>query len=66
MYCTVIDFQMSDTQREIRGRIEAFILEKIIPYEKDPQRTSHGPNDDLRIEFNSLTQDAGLFAALSN
>ncbi len=34
----------------------------IVPYEKDPRNTPHGPTDELRIELNARARDAGLFA----
>ncbi|MEH6405144.1 MAG: acyl-CoA dehydrogenase family protein [Sneathiella sp.] len=58
----MIDFQMSEAQREIGERIESFVMEKIVPFEKDPRISSHGPNDDLRIELNALARKEGIFA----
>ena len=58
----MIDFQMTDEQRVLQQRVRQFVIDKIIPFEKDPRLTSHGPTDDLRIELNSLAREAGLFA----
>lgn len=58
----MIEFQMSDEQREIKDRIEAFIMDSIVPYESDERVTPHGPTDELRLELNALAKAAGLFA----
>jgi acyl-CoA dehydrogenase len=47
---------------ELAARTKAFVIDKVIPYEKDPRWTSHGPTDELRIELNALAKDAGVFA----
>src|SRR5215475_10229977 len=43
-------------------KTKAFVVDKIIPYEKDPRWTEHGPTDELRIELNALAKAAGVFA----
>jgi acyl-CoA dehydrogenase len=58
----MIDFNLTDEQRELFDRTRTFVTEKIIPYEKDPRVTAHGPTDELRLELNALAKDAGLFA----
>lgn len=58
----MIDFQMTDEQKALQQRVKQFVIDKIIPFEKDPRLTSHGPTDELRIELNSLAREAGLFA----
>ncbi|MCP1336955.1 acyl-CoA dehydrogenase family protein [Hyphomicrobiales bacterium FT118] len=58
----MIDFSMTDRQRELKERVTAFIDETVIPYEKDARATSHGPTDELRVELNALAKEAGLFA----
>jgi len=57
----MIDFTPTPEQAELKDRIETFVREKIIPFEKDPRCTAHGPTDELRIELNGLARDAGLF-----
>ena len=47
---------------ELAARTKAFVIDKVIPYEKDPRWTAHGPTDELRIELNSLAKAAGVFA----
>src|SRR5215813_8229996 len=47
---------------ELAEKTKAFVVDKIIPYEKDPRWTAHGPTDELRIELNALAKAAGVFA----
>ncbi|MFN3460453.1 MAG: acyl-CoA dehydrogenase family protein, partial [Oceanibaculum sp.] len=58
----MIDFALTDRQKELRERVTAFIDGTVIPYEADKRRTSHGPTDELRLELNALAKQAGLFA----
>ncbi len=55
-----MDFSLSPELVELRERTRSFIAEKIIPFERDPRVTSHGPNEDLRRELVSLAKQAGL------
>jgi acyl-CoA dehydrogenase len=45
---------------EIAHRVEAFVRGTIIPYERDPRRSSHGPSDDLVIEMRVKARRAGV------
>jgi acyl-CoA dehydrogenase len=58
----MIDFTLTDEQRDLRDRTRSFVIDEIIPYEKDPRVTPHGPTDELRLELNQLAREAGLFA----
>jgi acyl-CoA dehydrogenase len=58
----MIAFDPTPEQDALRQRIESFVMEQIVPYEKDPRCTSHGPTEELRIELNALAREAGLFA----
>lgn len=58
----MIGFELSDTQKLLKAKIEAFVRDKIVPYEKDSRLTDHGPTEELRIELNGLAKEAGLFA----
>jgi acyl-CoA dehydrogenase len=58
----MIDFSMTDEQKALSENIRQFVIDKIIPFEKDPRCTNHGPSDDLRIELNQLAKDAGFLA----
>ena len=46
--------------REIAARVEAFVRDKIVPYERDPRATSHGPTDELVQEMRGLAREAGV------
>lgn len=58
----MIDFTLTSAQASLKERIEDFILDRIVPYERDPRNTVHGPTEALRIELNALAREAGLFA----
>ena len=45
----MIGFTLTDNQIELKAHIEAFVRDTIIPYEKDPRNTNHGPTDELRL-----------------
>ena len=45
---------------EIADRVEAFVREKIIPFEGDPRCGSHGPSDELADEMKALARSAGV------
>lgn len=47
---------------ELAARVKDFVRAKIVPYEKDPRWTAHGPTDALRLEMNELARAAGVFA----
>lgn len=57
----MINFALTDRQKELKERVTAFIDGTVIGYEKDKRLTSHGPTDSLRIELNGLAKKAGLF-----
>lgn len=58
----MIDFTLTSAQASLKERIEDFVLDRIVPYERDPRCTAHGPTEALRIELNGLAREAGLFA----
>lgn len=58
----MINFQMTDHQKDLYDRTRAFVIDTIIAYERDERFTSHGATDDLRVELNNLAKQAGLFA----
>lgn len=47
---------------DLAHRVSDFVRTKVVPYEKDPRWTSHGPTDELRVELNGLARQAGVFA----
>ena len=46
--------------RAIAERVERFVRDVVIPYEKDPRATSHGPTDDLVAELRGRAREARL------
>lgn len=56
----MIDFEIPAEVAVRRDEIRSFVAERIVPYERDPRLTRHGPNEDLRTELVGLARDAGL------
>ena len=51
-----------ETDHILAQRVKAFVCEQVIPFEKDPRCTAHGPSEDLRMELNALARQAGLLS----
>ena len=45
---------------EIAARVEAFVRDVVVPYEKDPRCGDHGPSDDLVAEMRVKARAAGV------
>jgi acyl-CoA dehydrogenase len=45
---------------EIAARVERFVRETVIPYERDPRCGCHGPSDDLVATLRDLARSAGV------
>lgn len=58
----MIDFSMTAEQKALQERVRDFILNRIIPLERDPRQGPHGPQDDFRRELNALAVAEGLLA----
>jgi acyl-CoA dehydrogenase len=56
----MIDFEIPADVAVRRDEIRAFVTDTIIPFERDPRLTRHGPNEELRTEMVELARDAGL------
>jgi len=56
----MIDFEIPADLAALRDEIRGFVAEKIVPFERDPRLTRHGPNEELRTELVGLARDAGL------
>lgn len=52
----------SPSDGELFDQVRRFVCDSIIPYEKDPRVTPHGPTEDLRRELNGLARQAGLLS----
>ena len=55
-----MDFSLTPAQLELQQRTRSFIADKIIPLERDPRATAHGPTPELRAELVELARSAGL------
>jgi acyl-CoA dehydrogenase len=58
----MVSFERSARELELEQRTRAFIREVVIPYERDPRCTAHGPADSLTRELRALAKRAGLLA----
>ncbi len=50
----------STRSAEIARRVEAFVRSTVIPYEKDPRCSAHGPSAELVTELRELARAAGV------
>ncbi len=57
-----MDFTVPDELVELRKHTERFVREEIMPREKDPRQTAHGPSEEFRLELVALARQAGLVA----
>lgn len=58
----MVDFARSDRELELEARTQAFIRNVIIPAERDPRQTTHGPAPEFVAELRSKARAAGLLA----
>jgi acyl-CoA dehydrogenase len=56
----MIDFAVPPALADLAARVRAFVAEEIVPYERDPRLTAHGPTDALRAELVARARAAGL------
>lgn len=57
-----LNFALPARVNELADKVKTFVRDQIVPYEKDPRWTSHGPTDELRRELNQLARRFGVFA----
>jgi acyl-CoA dehydrogenase len=57
-----IDFDVAPEHRDLQARIRRFIADEIIPLERDPRRTPHGPTEEFRRELIDKAHAAGVLA----
>ncbi|MDD3352974.1 acyl-CoA dehydrogenase family protein [Zoogloea sp.] len=55
-----MNFDIPAELTALQEKTRRFIAEEIIPYEKDPRVTSHGPTEELRNELVAKARAAGL------
>ena len=58
----MIDLTRGERETALAGRVQAFIRDVVIPYEKDPRIERHGPSDALRVELQGKAREAGLLS----
>lgn len=46
--------------QDIARRVEAFVRNTVVPYEKDPRCTEHGPSEALVAELRAKAREAGV------
>ena len=51
---------VSERAVAIADKVEAFIRTVVVPYERDPRRTAHGPTEELVHELRSKAREAGV------
>ncbi|MEU4710144.1 acyl-CoA dehydrogenase family protein [Nocardia salmonicida] len=56
----MIDFEIPAELAELGDRVRRFVETEVVPYERDPRVTSHGPTDELRGELVAKAKAAGL------
>lgn len=55
-----MNFELTARMRELQAATREFIASKVIPYERDPRQTPHGPSEELKLELVELARHAGL------
>ncbi len=56
----MIDFAVPDDLAAKAARVRQFVIDEIVPYERDPRFTQHGPTDEMRQELVEKARSAGL------
>lgn len=56
----MIDFSVPQELTALGEQVRQFVIDTIIPYERDPRLTQHGPNDELRQELVELARKEGF------
>ncbi|HEX4377724.1 MAG TPA: acyl-CoA dehydrogenase family protein [Steroidobacteraceae bacterium] len=51
---------VSERAVAIADKVEAFVRTVVVPYERDPRRTAHGPTEELVHELRSKAREAGV------
>lgn len=58
----MLSFDLSPADAALAARVKTFVREAVIPFENDPRNGTHGPDESLRIQLNSLARSAELLA----
>jgi acyl-CoA dehydrogenase len=57
-----MDFTLSPDLIALRDRTRAFVRDNVIPFERDPRRSAHGPQESLRTDLVNRAREAGLLS----
>ena len=52
--------QISAEASALADRVESFVRDRVMPFEKDPRNGEHGPSDELALELKDLARSAGV------
>lgn len=55
-----MDFTISPALQALQAKVRQFIADEIIPMERDPRQTAHGPSESLRDDLVAKARAAGL------
>ncbi len=58
----MIELKRGERETALAQRVEAFIRDVVIPYERDPRIEAHGPSDELCRELQGRAREAGLLS----
>jgi acyl-CoA dehydrogenase len=56
----MIDFSPPPELAELAARVRKWVADTIVPFERDPRLTAHGPTDQLRAELVEKARTAGF------
>ncbi|QQS15021.1 MAG: acyl-CoA dehydrogenase family protein [Rhodospirillales bacterium] len=57
-----MDFSPTERELDLQKRTRDFVRDVVIPCERDPRQSPHGPSDALRRELNAKARAAGLLS----
>ncbi len=58
----MVEFTISPELADLAARVRRFVVDEIVPFERDPRLTAHGPTEDLRRELVAKARAAGLLS----
>jgi acyl-CoA dehydrogenase len=58
----MIELKRGERETALAERVDAFIRDVVIPYERDPRIDAHGPSDELCRELQAKARAAGLLS----
>ena len=58
----MIDFSLPPALADLQARVRRFVVEEVVPLERDPRQGAHGPDATLRGELVARARSAGLLS----